>query len=136
MQACLDNPRMIAGTGRICTRLMEAAPGKFLAKTGSEGSYALALPELGLGAALNIEDGHWRAVGPAVTKLLHDLGVLGHDVLDGELKDLTWPKLTNHRGEGGGRAGGGFLPLIPHLNPFHILTPSGLDGTSAGWAID
>ena len=99
MQACLDNPRMIAGTGRICTRLMEAAPGKFLAKTGSEGSYALALPELGLGAALNIEDGNWRAVGPAVTKLLHDLGVLGHDVLDGELKDLTWPKLTNHRGE-------------------------------------
>ena len=99
MSACLAHPGMIAGSGRICTRLMEAAPGKFLAKTGTEGSYALAIPELGLGAAVNIEDGHHRALGPAVTKLLHDLGVLGHDVLDGELKDLTWPKLTNHRGE-------------------------------------
>ena len=99
MAACLAHPEMIAGTGRICTRLMQAAPGRFLAKTGSEGSYALALPGLKLGVALNIEDGAMRALGPAVSEALHQLGVLDHAALEGPLADLHRPQIKNHRQE-------------------------------------
>jgi L-asparaginase II len=97
--ACLAHPEMIAGTGRLCTRVMEAAPGLVLAKTGAEGSYGLALPQAGLGAALQIEDGNMRALAPAVCQLLHELDVLDHGVLEGPLADLYEPQLKNHRGE-------------------------------------
>ena len=99
MSACLAHPEMIAGTGRLCTRLMQAHPGAFLAKTGTEGSYALALPEKGLGAAFNVEDGASRALGPVACQVLHQLGYLSHGTLDGELKDICQPELKNHRGE-------------------------------------
>lgn len=99
MAACLAHPEMIAGNGRLCTELMRAAPGKFLAKTGAEGSYAVAIPELGLGLALQVEDGNMRAVGPVVCQTLHILGLLGHHELEGGLMDFALPKLKNHRGE-------------------------------------
>lgn len=97
--ACLAHPEMIAGSGRLCTRIMQAAPGQVLAKTGAEGTYALALPGQNLGVALQIEDGAMRALGPAVTELLHQLGLLGHDALEGDLADLANPKLHNHCGD-------------------------------------
>jgi L-asparaginase II len=99
MAACLAHPEMIAGTGRICTRLMQAAPERVLAKAGSEGSYALALPGLGLGVAINIEDGAFRALGPVVSEALHHLGVLDHAALEGPLSDLHRPVLNDHRGD-------------------------------------
>ncbi|MCB2226814.1 MAG: asparaginase [Desulfarculaceae bacterium] len=99
MAACLAHPEMIAGTGRLCTRLMQAAPGAFLAKTGSEGTYAVALPGLKLGLALQIEDGAFRALGPVVCEALHHLGALGHEALDGPLADLHRPVFKTHRGD-------------------------------------
>ena len=98
MNACLTHPEMIAGTGRICTRIMQAAPGVVLAKTGSEGSYALALPGRALGVAVQIEDGNPRALGPVVTQVLHHLGVLDHETLDGPLADLHRPTFPDRRG--------------------------------------
>lgn len=99
MAAGLQHPEMIAGTDRLCTRLMQAAPGAVLAKTGHEGCYALALPQKELGVAINIEDGGMRAVGPVVCQVLHQLGVLDHDALSGPLADLHQPQLKNHRGD-------------------------------------
>ncbi len=99
MAACLEHPEMIAGTDRLCTRVMQAAPGLVFAKTGAEGTYALALIKEGLGVGLQVEDGGMRALAPVVTELLHQLGILGHDVLDGPLKDLHEPEYKNHRGE-------------------------------------
>jgi L-asparaginase II len=99
MEACLAHPEMIAGSDRLCTRVMQAAPGRLLAKTGAEGTYALALVDQGLGVALNVEDGAMRALAPAVTELLHQLGELGHDALEGPLADLHRPAVANHRGE-------------------------------------
>lgn len=99
MEACLAHPEMIAGSGRLCTRVMQAAPSKLLAKTGAEGIYALALPEQKLGVAMQIEDGGMRALSPLVTEALHQLGVLEHDALLGELADLHQPVLKNHRDE-------------------------------------
>ncbi|CAO0822367.1 Asparaginase [Desulfarculales bacterium] len=99
MAACLAHPEMIAGTDRLCTRLMQAAPGRLLAKTGTEGTYAMAIPEMKLGVAFQIEDGAARALAPVACNILHELDVLGHDVLVGALADLVRPQIKNHRGE-------------------------------------
>ncbi|MCF8032456.1 MAG: asparaginase [Desulfarculaceae bacterium] len=99
MAACLAHPEMIAGTGRICTRVMQAAPGALLAKTGSEGTYALALPGQKLGVGIQIEDGSFRALGPVVTETLHHLGVLSHEVLEGDLADLHRPVFKDYLGD-------------------------------------
>lgn len=99
MAACLAHPEMIAGTDRLCTRLMQAAPGRLLAKTGSEGTYALAIPQLKLGVAFQIEDGAARALAPVACNILHELDVLDHDTLAGVLADLARPQIKNHRGE-------------------------------------
>lgn len=99
MAACLEHPEMIAGTDRLCTRVMQAAPGLVFAKTGAEGTYALALVKQGLGIGIQVEDGGMRALAPLVTELLHQMGILGHDVLENALKDLHQPEHKNHRGE-------------------------------------
>jgi L-asparaginase II len=98
MGAALDHPEMIAGDERLCTALMRAAPGRFLAKVGGEGSYAVSWPERGLGLAVKITDGSMRALGPAIIDLLHIQGALS----DYEVESLAaWHKtaIKNHRGE-------------------------------------
>ncbi|MFH1057946.1 MAG: asparaginase [Pseudomonadota bacterium] len=99
MAACLAHPEMIAGTDRLCTRLMQAAPGQILAKTGSEGSYAIAVPGRKLGLAFQVEDGNPRALAPVACQALHELDLLDHAALTGPLADLARPQLKNHRGE-------------------------------------
>ncbi|WP_062207802.1 asparaginase [Aureimonas sp. AU12] len=61
MAACMAEPWFMAGTKRACVALMEAAPGRVFAKTGAEGVFCGAVPELGLGFALKIDDGATRA---------------------------------------------------------------------------
>ena len=60
----------MAGTGRACVALMAAAPGRVFAKTGAEGVFCGAVPELGLGFALKIDDGATRAAEAAVAAVL------------------------------------------------------------------
>ena len=98
MAAMLDHPEMIAGDGRICTEVMRAGHGAFLAKTGAEGTYCLALPGPGLGVALSIEDGHARALNPAVVEILSQLGQLDAGQTD-KLASFHKPLVKNHRGE-------------------------------------
>lgn len=60
-QACVSNPHLVAGTKRFDTDVMNAFDQSVLVKTGAEGVYAAAFPELGLGIALKCEDGSTRA---------------------------------------------------------------------------
>lgn len=69
-------PFMVAGTGRFCTRINEAAPGVIQVKTGAEGVFCGMLPTLGLGVALKVWDGAGRAAEVAMAALLDHLGVL------------------------------------------------------------
>ena len=75
--AMAAEPAMVAGTGRFCTRVIAATGGRALIKTGAEGVYCGALPELGLGLALKVDDGAGRAAEALVARLLHHLGALG-----------------------------------------------------------
>jgi L-asparaginase II len=59
--ACMAEPYMVAGTERFCTDVMTALPGRVFVKTGAEGVFCAALPELGLGVALKCDDGEARA---------------------------------------------------------------------------
>lgn len=69
------HPDLVAGTGRSCTLLMRTVP-DVVVKAGAEGVYAAALPRLGLGVALKIEDGSGRAAEVAMVALLGHLGAL------------------------------------------------------------
>ena len=51
-------PFMVAGTGRLDTRLMERLGERLFCKVGAEGMYGAALPELGLGLAIKMDDGN------------------------------------------------------------------------------
>lgn len=70
MAACMAEPFFVAGTGRFCTRLMQAAPGRIFAKTGAEGVFCAALPEQGIGIAVKCEDGANRAAEAMIAAAL------------------------------------------------------------------
>ena len=59
--ACAEKPWHVAGTGRFCTEVMSRFGARLFVKTGAEGMYCGALPELGLGIAVKCEDGAGRA---------------------------------------------------------------------------
>jgi len=56
--AVARSPFMVAGSGRLDTRLMERLGERVFCKVGAEGVYCAALPELGLGLAIKIDDGN------------------------------------------------------------------------------
>lgn len=74
--AMMDHPVAVGGKGRFDTVLMEAAPRHLVSKGGAEGLACVGLVEQGLGLAVKCEDGHARAVGPAVVALLDHLETL------------------------------------------------------------
>ncbi len=57
-QAVATAPFMVAGTGRFDTRVMQQLGERLFCKVGAEGMYCAALPELGLGVALKMDDGN------------------------------------------------------------------------------
>jgi L-asparaginase II len=57
-QAVASQPFMVAGTGRFDTRVMTQLGSRVFCKVGAEGVYCAALPELGLGVALKMDDGN------------------------------------------------------------------------------
>jgi hypothetical protein len=57
-EAVARAPYMVAGTGRFDTRVMERLGERVFCKVGAEGVYCAALPELGLGVALKMDDGN------------------------------------------------------------------------------
>ncbi len=75
-EAMSAHPDLVAGEGRACTWLMRLMGSKGVVKTGAEGVFAAALPELGLGVALKISDGATRASNVAITGVLVRLGIL------------------------------------------------------------
>ena len=75
-RAMVAEPFMVAGTDRFCTQVVEAAGKDILLKSGAAGMYAAALPRLGLGVAVKIEDGNGTAAEVALGATLSRLGLL------------------------------------------------------------
>jgi L-asparaginase II len=70
------HPFQVAGTGRACTAIIQAAEGAISVKGGAEGVYVAVLSGLGLGIALKIDDGAGRAAETAIAALLVGLGAV------------------------------------------------------------
>ncbi|GAB4274684.1 MAG: asparaginase [Deferrisomatales bacterium] len=94
-RACAAHPEMVAGDDRVCTEAMRAGGGRFLAKTGAEGSYGIALFDRGLGVAFKIEDGSARAIDPVAVEVLAQAGAVD----PGALTRFHRPQVRNHRRE-------------------------------------
>ena len=92
LEACMAEPFHMAGTGRFCTRIMQALPGRIFAKTGAEGVFCGALPELGVGIALKCADGGTRAAEVAIAAICRRL------LDDDALTPFAEPTLRNWNG--------------------------------------
>ena len=96
LQACMALPFEVAGTGRADTRFMEAGAGRVFTKTGAEGVFCAALPELGFGIALKCDDGATRAAEVMVARVIANL--LPRDELGAAFADFARPTMTNWNG--------------------------------------
>lgn len=72
-QAVARTPFMVGGTARFDTLVMEALGERVFCKVGAEGVYCAALPELGLGVALKIDDGQVRGAEAAMAAITEGL---------------------------------------------------------------
>ncbi len=80
--AMTNNPKLVAGTGRIDTILMEVLGPRVVSKAGAEGIQCLGLLDQGIGIAIKIEDGSIRATAPTLIEVLRQLGVLSESELE------------------------------------------------------
>ena len=71
--ACTNYPELVAGEGRLTTRMMQAVSGLFM-KEGAEGVQVCALRD-GRVIAIKIIDGSWRPVAPIIMEIFNRWGV-------------------------------------------------------------
>jgi len=92
LRACFASPVLVAGEGRFDTIAMRALAPAIFVKGGAEGVHCGALPGLGLGVALKVDDGAKRGVERALSEvlaaLLPEARAALADQLEGEL--LNW----------------------------------------------
>lgn len=97
MAAVRAHPLYQSGTGRSDAVLIGAASGGTVVKIGAEGVYSAAIPALGLGVALKIDDGAARAAETAMAAVLVRLGVL--DGAGVAARGFTAAPIRNWRGD-------------------------------------
>lgn len=91
------HPHLLGGTDRFDTVLLQETEGALIAKVGAEGVHSVAIPALGMGLALKVEDGALRAQHAAVLTALQQLGVLPTE-LPPRLAEFAWKAIRNTRG--------------------------------------
>ncbi len=96
--AVASAPFMVAGSGRFDTRVMERLGDRVFCKVGAEGVYCAAVPELGLGVALKMDDGNTaRACEVVMAAAIERL--LALDEADAAfMETLSHPVLRNWNG--------------------------------------
>lgn len=98
VEAMTAEPYLVAGRDRVCTAVMRAAPG-VVVKSGAEGMICAGLPERGLGLAIKVADGAFRAADAALIRALEVLAAL-------EVDDRLAPFAARPVLGGGERVGG------------------------------
>lgn len=98
VHAMQTRPFLIGGTDRFDSVLIEETEGRAIAKIGAEGVHCVAVPELGVGFAIKVDDGAQRAQFPSVLRVLQLLDVLP-STLPPRLEDFLRRPIRNTRGE-------------------------------------
>lgn len=94
LQACMAQPFYVAGTGRFCTEFMTRGQGRLFIKTGAEGVYCGAIPELGLGIAIKCDDGNQRGSETMMAAIMATL-LPTDDPLKAAIADLARRDIKN-----------------------------------------
>ena len=91
--AVAAHPAVVAGQGRFDTEVMTLLGARAFTKTGAEGVFCAALPELGLGLAIKADDGARRAAEVMIAALIARFS--GEDQT---LDPFVAPQLVNWNG--------------------------------------
>lgn len=102
LSACMAEPFLMSGSEAADLLLMQAAPGRIFVKTGAEGVYCAAVPELGLGIALKCDDGAGRSAEAMVAAVLAKL-LKSDEALSQGLGKLARPTIPSRKGVTVGR---------------------------------
>ena len=103
-KAVASAPFMVGGSGSFDSEVMQALGERVFCKVGAEGMYCAALPELGLGLALKIDDGNTsRACEVAMAALIEAWLPLPSEGDRSLLAGLSNRPLHNRRGLAVGR---------------------------------
>jgi L-asparaginase II len=97
LDAMAAAPRMVDSTAGMTATVMSVAGATVRLKPGAEGVFCAALPTLGLGIALKIEDGAKRAAELAMALLLDELDCFGPRQ-ETALRPFLSPRLHNVAG--------------------------------------
>lgn len=95
------HPWLVAGSGRACTAVLEAAPGRVLAKVGAEGLYCGAIRDAqrGVGIALKVRSGDGRMSPVALISVLRALDAqFGFQLPLSAWADFERPAVLDTRG--------------------------------------
>ncbi len=95
--AIASNPFMVAGTGQLCTEIMELTGRRVIVKSGADGVYTALLQDQGLGIALKIDNGTGVAAEVAALAVLCHLNALQPDEID-QLAERCRMPIINTRG--------------------------------------
>ena len=93
--AMTAHPLNVGGEGSIDSNLMTVGGGNLVAKIGAEGLLCISVVDAGLGIAIRIADGSFRALPEVARECLRQLEAVGDDVLD-RLLELHDPTVRNH----------------------------------------
>ena len=97
-RAVAREPFMVAGSGRMDTRVMERFGERVFMKVGAEGMYCAALPEQGLGIAIKADDGNNARAAEVVIGAVIEAGLaLAGDEL-AFMRGFSDATLANWRG--------------------------------------
>ena len=91
-------PFMVGGSGRLDTRLMEHFRERVFCKVGAEGVYCAALPALGLGLALKMDDGNNARAAEVVLAALLQTLLCAEGADEAFLKTVSDAPLVNWNG--------------------------------------
>ena len=93
--AMTAHPENVAGEGDLVTDLMALSNGAVVAKTGAEGLLCLAIPAQGLGIAIRIADGSFRAHPTVAASVLEQLNLVRSSVI-ADILDRHSQDIRNH----------------------------------------
>jgi L-asparaginase II len=102
-QAIAQAPQMVAGSGRFDTRVMQHFGAQVCCKGGAEAVHCVALPGLGLGIAIKMDDGNNARAADVVTAALIERLLKPDDVGTAVLRSLSDVPLRNWNGVEVGR---------------------------------
>lgn len=102
VSAMTAHPFEVAGTGRLCTGLMEHFGDRLFCKSGAASFYAIGLLGRGIGIAVKLEDGCSEFMPGVVLHLLVQLGVISSQEKL-QMREYWDQDIRNHHGQVVGR---------------------------------